>query len=532
MYIIRRNSTVISSEWFLSLEGIIAIMRLRTTYYALFDLLSVTAVFLGLLTLKLEPLWYLFQKYFYSFFLFMGIWFFISVISKKYRLFQITDQLEIISRILLCNLFVLGIATTLMYLIRIDFYSRAIVLGTIVIVTALELVLSMFDYFIRTAIIEPPDVIATPSTRKRQLLREVFTQRLLERKSPVQKAREDAVLVEIDQDAFEFVFRYAPIESAETLVISTTSGFNIDMQMSDEFEAIVNLKRINDIRYVNKFFESANRKLCDGGLFIDYVETKNLRKKRILAKFPPVLNYMAYSVDFVIKRIFPKFLLTKGLYFFLTRGQNRVFTKAETFGRLYSCGFEIVDEKQISKHLFFIARKVSEPFYPENPTYGPLIKLKRVGKNGKMINVYKLRTMHPYAEYLQEYIYMKEGLQEGGKFKDDFRVSTLGRIFRMFWIDELPMLINLLKGELKLVGVRPLSKHYFSLYTLEHQERRVKYKPGLVPPFYADNPKTLEDIMASEQKYFDAYDKHPLFTDFRYFFKAIFNIVFKKSRSN
>ena len=102
----------------------------------------------------------------------------------------------------------------------------------------------------------------------------------------------------------------------------------------------------------------------------------------------------------------------------------------------------------------------------------------------------------------------------------------------MFWIDELPMLINLLKGELKLVGVRPLSKHYFSLYTLEHQERRVKYKPGLVPPFYADNPKTLEDIMASEQKYFDAYDKHPLFTDFRYFFKAIFNIVFKKSRSN
>jgi Sugar transferases involved in lipopolysaccharide synthesis len=93
------------------------------------------------------------------------------------------------------------------------------------------------------------------------------------------------------------------------------------------------------------------------------------------------------------------------------------------------------------------------------------------------------------------------------------------------------MLINLLRGDLKIVGVRPLSRHYFSLYTTELQERRIKYKPGLIPPFYVDKPDTLEEIMASELKYFDAYDKHPLFTDLRYFFLAFYNIVFKKYRS-
>jgi lipopolysaccharide/colanic/teichoic acid biosynthesis glycosyltransferase len=94
------------------------------------------------------------------------------------------------------------------------------------------------------------------------------------------------------------------------------------------------------------------------------------------------------------------------------------------------------------------------------------------------------------------------------------------------------MIINLLRGELKIVGVRPLSQHYFNLYTKELQERRIKYKPGLIPPFYVDNPKTLEEIMASEIKYLDAYDKHPLLTDLRYFFVAVYNIVFKRYRSN
>ena len=140
--------------------------------------------------------------------------------------------------------------------------------------------------------------------------------------------------------------------------------------------------------------------------------------------------------------------------------------------------------------------------------------------------------MHPYSEYLQAYVHKMNDLQEGGKFKDDFRVHTVGKYMRKFWIDELPMFINVFKGEMKIVGVRPLSRHFFSLYTEEMQEMRTKYKPGLVPPFYVDMPSTLEEIMESERKYLEAYEKAPFRTDVRYFFMAFYNIIIKKARSN
>jgi lipopolysaccharide/colanic/teichoic acid biosynthesis glycosyltransferase len=85
---------------------------------------------------------------------------------------------------------------------------------------------------------------------------------------------------------------------------------------------------------------------------------------------------------------------------------------------------------------------------------------------------------------------------------------------------------------MKLVGVRPLSQHYFELYSKEMQERRIKYKPGLIPPFYADMPGDLEAIQASELKYLDSYDKNPFTTDLQYFMKSGWNILFKKVRSN
>jgi hypothetical protein len=240
------------------------------------------------------------------------------------------------------------------------------------------------------------------------------------------KQREEYLRNEIGQVAFEYISNYAAIDSPNTLVISTTTRFNIDAQIQHTFECIINVRRVNDFRYINKYFESVNAKLTAGGIFIDFFETTSMRKKRILAKFPPGLNYLYYTADFIVKRVFPKFMLTKKIYFILTRGENRVLSKAETFGRLYSCGFEILDEVVIDKALYFVGIKVKEPLFPQNPSYGPLIGLERIGKGGKTIKVFKMRTMHPFAEYLQDYVYTKAGLQEGGKFKDDFRVTTIG----------------------------------------------------------------------------------------------------------
>ena len=145
--------------------------------------------------------------------------------------------------------------------------------------------------------------------------------------------------------------------------------------------------------------------------------------------------------------------------------------------------------------------------------------------------MYKLRTMHPYSEYLQQYVYEHSKLEEGGKFRNDFRVHTLGRFMRRFWLDELPMLFNLLKGDLKPVGVRPLSRHYFDLYDESLKAKRIRTRPGLIPPFYADMPGTLEEIQHSENKYLDEYFRRPFLTDCRYFHKAMYNIIFRKARS-
>jgi len=294
---------------------------------------------------------------------------------------------------------------------------------------------------------------------------------------------------------------------------------------------LVNLQRINDVRHMNKFFEKVNEKLAPGGKFISYVETSFERKQRILRKFPKIISYPYYTCDYILKRVFPKWSVTKKIYFALTKGRNRVLSVAETLGRLVSCGFEIIEYKEINNNLFFVTRKVKEPSYDMKPSYGPLIKMRRVGKNGKIIRVYKFRTMHPYAEYLQEYIYNKHNLKKGGKFENDFRITTAGRLFRKVWLDEFPMIYNLLKGELKLVGVRPLSLHYFNLYDDELKEKRGRYKPGLVPPYYADMPHTLDEIIESEKRYLDSYEKSPIITDVKYFFKAFHNIIFKRARS-
>lgn len=294
---------------------------------------------------------------------------------------------------------------------------------------------------------------------------------------------------------------------------------------------IVNLQRINDVRHLNKFFEKVNEKLERGGTFISFVETSFERKKRILKKYPKILSYPYYTLDYILKRVFPKWSVTKKIYFALTKGRNRVLSVAETLGRLVSCGFEIIEYQEINNNLFFVTRKVKEPSYDMKPSYGPLIKMRRVGKKGKIIRVYKFRTMHPYAEYLQEYIYKKHKLKQGGKFHNDFRITTAGRMFRKIWLDEVPMILNLLKGELKLVGVRPLSLHYLNLYDDELKEKRLNHKPGLVPPYYADMPETLDEIIESEKKYLDAYEKAPVRTDIKYFFRAFQNILLKRARS-
>lgn len=472
----------------------------------------------------------LFNYYWMPFLVFELVWIGSSLIFGKYNPNKSSNRTDYILSVVKSNLFILFSITFIIFFASLS-YSRLIIVLTVVFATVLEGFSTYFfihdkrlnkrmddiDKFVRLPkfrkeipIPEPTESISEESiNQKRQLIQN-----------------------EVGVSALSFIESSLHLGHPELMLISTTTKFNLLNQPKKEYQSVVNLKRINDILRINKFFEAVNFKLPIGGIYINYVETYSLRKKRILTKFPAGINWIVYSVDFSFKRIMPKLWSTKKIYFILTKGRNRVMSKAETFGRLYSCGFEIKEEKMINDVLYFVARKISEPVYDDNPTYGPLIKLRRFGKGGKKIGVYKMRTMHPYSEYLQEYIYERNKLQEGGKFADDFRITSVGKFMRKFWLDELPMFLNVFKGEMKIVGVRPLSSHYFGLYTDELKEKRLKYKPGLIPPFYVDMPVTLEEIMASEMKYLNAYEKHPLKTDISYFFKALYNIFIKRARSN
>jgi lipopolysaccharide/colanic/teichoic acid biosynthesis glycosyltransferase len=323
------------------------------------------------------------------------------------------------------------------------------------------------------------------------------------------------------------------ITNPKNLILSTNTRFNIINHPNEYFTGIVNVQRINHLRRINKFFETVNAKLPLDGIFIGCVETYLLRKKRIMSKFPFGINYAVYTIDFLLNRVCPKLVVTRKLYFLITRGRKRVMSRTETLGRLFSCGFDVLEEKSIGDLLYWKAQKIDVPKVLEDTNYGVFIRLPRIGKGGKLFKVYKLRTMHVYAEFVQGYVFEKHHLDEGGKFKDDFRITTLGRIFRKTWLDELPMFINLFKGDMKIFGVRPLSEHYFSLYSPELQQKRIKSKPGLIPPFYSQypTPGSLEEIQKNEMEYLLEHEKHPFRTDVKYCFRALRNIFWRKARS-
>lgn len=323
----------------------------------------------------------------------------------------------------------------------------------------------------------------------------------------------------------------------DTVLLETGSPLNFGHIHSDsnplgpEVSVIINIKKVNDAQYINKLFEATNLKLNYGGIYIGRAETSLSRRSRIIKKYLFPFNYIYYCLDFLLKRISPKVPGLKKIYFLITNGRNRVLSEIEIYGRLNCCGFSLLESVMINNLLYFVAEKIKEPAYDHHATYGPLIKLNRIGLGGKIIKVYKLRTMFAYSEYLQEIIYKQNKLDEGGKFKNDPRISTIGVFLRKCWLDELPMVYNLIKGQIKIVGVRPLSKHYYSLYPASLQQLRIKTKPGLIPPFYADMPKTLDDIILSEERYLQEYLKNPMRTDMKYFYKAMYNILIRKARS-
>jgi len=342
-----------------------------------------------------------------------------------------------------------------------------------------------------------------------------------------------SVLSITTEDDYRMLLEKAHLSSRQTKIVANRDRFSF-LQIPDyQYKTLVDLTLLNDAKGINRRFCIVNQKLPDEGHYVCCYRPQEYMKQKLLRRYPKPLNWLVYTLYFWHKRVVPRLALSSRLYYDLTKGRKRMLSKTEVFGRLYYCGFE-VDEVVPMGHIEYVfAHRKMQP-YPQQQlkVYGPLIKLPRICKDGKIRFFYKFRTMHPYAEYIQDVVFDEQGgMNIADKADGDWRISSWGRVMRRYWLDELPMLINWLKGDVKLVGVRPLSQAMFNKYPKELQEKRIKAKPGLIPPFYIDHPNTFEELFASEDKYLDAYLEHPIRTDFAYFFRTVYSILFKKMHS-
>ncbi|HWO15393.1 MAG TPA: sugar transferase [Solirubrobacterales bacterium] len=130
---------------------------------------------------------------------------------------------------------------------------------------------------------------------------------------------------------------------------------------------------------------------------------------------------------------------------------------------------------------------------------------RRAGKDGEPFTMLKFRTMVADAEErLGEFVDLKKLDEPAFKIPDDPRVTRVGRLLRRASLDELPQLLNVLKGEMSLVGPRPEEEAVVALYD-ERQRARLAIKPGLTGPMqvYGRGDLTFEERLALERDYLD-----------------------------
>ena len=153
----------------------------------------------------------------------------------------------------------------------------------------------------------------------------------------------------------------------------------------------------------------------------------------------------------------------------------------------------------------------------------------RAGKYGRAFNVWKIRTMHPDAEAQLDEIKKQKGNQMTGpvfKLDDDPRVFQWGSFLRKTSIDELPQLVNVIRGEMSLVGPRPLPMYEVKDFDKMAYRRRLSVKPGITCTWQAGGRNSItnfEDWVKMDLEYIDNWS---LWLDIKILVKTIPAVLF------
>ena len=152
----------------------------------------------------------------------------------------------------------------------------------------------------------------------------------------------------------------------------------------------------------------------------------------------------------------------------------------------------------------------------------------RYGKNGKKFKMYKFRTMYENAQdMINDFTpeQMKEW-KENFKLQDDPRITKVGKFLRKTSLDELPQIVNIMKGDLSIIGPRPVIEEELEKYG-ENKEKFLSVTPGLTGYWQANgrSSTTYEQRMEMELYYIDHISPK---LDFKIFFKTIESVIKKE----
>jgi hypothetical protein len=467
-----------------------------------------------------------------------GIWAVSSLFSRKYDLRKRPASLQHGLRPFLRPIIYMAALLLLMiFLFKMFAYSRTVIILTFVAYFSLVVIAYTLTYLRRwgpNVRIERDDVSSNGPQGPGATPDPPGIDRM-ERTVP--ESLEAAIPASLGPGSRPAVFlqetlRLESIRASRALLLMTAASESLQALFEDNWEFIGNLGRLNAFPRINRYFISVNEKLAPGGYFFGVGETHRQRLRRKFRGVPRFLAHTLYTLDFLWCRILPKIAGLNKLYFALGGRKERVLSQQEIHGRLMFCGFRDIRFREIDNLLYFVARKSRPPVRDEQPSYGFVFRQQRVGRNGEPVFMFKFRTMYPYSEYLHAAVLGQIALNRIGKIEDDPRITGWGRILRRYWIDELPMLVNYLRGELKLVGLRPITKSFLEIYPAVLRRERLRHKPAVLPAFYADAPKSIQEIFASEERYIRRFRTHPVRTDFAYFFRILSGIVFRRIRSS
>lgn len=151
-----------------------------------------------------------------------------------------------------------------------------------------------------------------------------------------------------------------------------------------------------------------------------------------------------------------------------------------------------------------LALLISLAIVLDSPGDGAIFRQRRVGRDGKLFWLYKFRTMCPDAEeQLNELLSQNQMDGPVFKIKGDPRITRVGRFLRKTSLDDLPQLLNVLQGDMSIVGPRPALPREVELYS-DYQRQRLYVTPGLscywqIAPHR--NEMSFDEWVALDMKY-------------------------------